>query len=265
MTEQVAAGGQAQADPTGATAAAPAQAQTSGGQAQTTGNGSGAVAEETFFDPRSIEGKPELQSAYKQMQGEFTKRMQKSRAREQDLQLVDQFRANPMAVLQQLAAQYGVRILQGGQEEPANQDWNPQSWDDVKKHFFEEFKKEQLAPLVSEVRDLKKQNIEQYLTTNHPDWRTYEDPMLETLRKHPTLVNDPDTLYRMSVPSSVLESRATAAALAKLKGATDNAQISGGTTRNATSSEPTGKLSFDQAVEVARKRLAARGLSAPRN
>lgn len=264
MTEQVAAGGQAQADPTGTTAAAPAQAQASGGQAQTTGNGSGAVAEESFFDPRSIEGKPELQSAYKQMQGEFTKRMQNFRTRQQDLQLVDQFRANPMAVLQQLATQYGVKILQNGQEETPK-DWNPQSWDDVKKHFFDEFRKEQLAPLVSEVRDLKKQNIEQHLTANHPDWRTYEDAMMDTLRKHPTLVNDPDTLYRMSVPASVIESRATAAALAKLRGATDNAQISGGTTKAATSSEPTGKLTFDQAVEVARKRLAARGLSAPAN
>jgi hypothetical protein len=261
----VAAGGQAQADPTGATAAAPAQAQASGGQAQTTGNGSGAVAEETFFDPRSIEGKPELQAAYKQMQGEFTRRMQKSRAREQDLQLVDQFRANPVATLQQIAQQYGVRVLQGGQEEPSNKDWNPQSWDDVKKHFFEEFKKEQLTPLVSEVRDLKRQNIEAHLNTNHPDWRTYEDAMMDTLRKHPTLVGDPDTLYRMSVPSSVLEARATAAALAKLKGATENAQISGGTTKQATSSEPTGKLTFDQAVEVARKRLASKGLSAPAN
>lgn len=198
------------------------------------------------------------------MQGEFTRRNQKFSSRAQDLQLVDQFRANPTAVLQQLATQYGLRILQSGQEETPK-DWNPQSWDDVKKHFFDEFKKEQLAPIESEVRNLKKQNIEQQLTANHPDWRTYEEPMMETLRKHPTLVNDPDTLYRMSVPANVLEARATAAALAKLKGATENAQVSGGTVRAATSSEPTGKLTFNQAVDVARKRLAARGLTAPAN
>lgn len=204
-------------------------------------------------------------SAYKQMQGEFTKRMQGFRSKQNDLQLVEQFRANPMAVLQQLAPQYGMRLIQSGQDEPSNKDWNPQSWDDVKTHFFEEFKKEQLAPLVSEVRDLKKQNIEQYLTTNHPDWRTYEDSMMDTLRKHPTLVSDPDTLYRMSVPANVIESRATAAALAKLKGATENAQVSGGTNKQATSFEPTGKLSFNEAVEVAKKRLAMKGLSPPAN
>ena len=197
------------------------------------------------------------------MQGEFTKRMQNFRTRAQDLELVDRFRADPIGTLRQISTQYGVQILQGGQQEEPK-DFNPQSWDDVEKHFREKFKREELNPLVSEVRSLKKQNIEQYLDGKHSDWRTYEDAMMDTLRKHPTLVNDPDTLYRMSVPSSVIEARATAAALARLKGATENAQISGGTTKAATSSEPTGKLSFDQAVEVARKRLAARGLSAPR-
>jgi hypothetical protein len=264
VTETVTAGGQAQADSTGATAAAPAQVQTSGGEAQTTGNGSAAATEESFFDPRSIEGKPELQAAYKQMQGEFTKRMQKHRAREQDLQLVDRFRADPVGTMQQLASQYGVRLIQSGQEQTPK-DWNPQSWDDVKKHFFEEFRKEMLTPLASEVRDLKRQNIEQHLTANHPDWRTYEDAMMETLRKHPTLVSDPDTLYRMSVPASVIEARATKAALEKLRASGEGGQVSGGTTRQTTPSTPTGKLTFDQAVQVARQRLASQGLKPPVN
>lgn len=262
MTETVTAGGQAQADSTGTTAAAPVQAQPSGGQAQTTGNGSGAVAEESFFDPRSIEGKPELQAAYKQMQGEFTRRMQAQRAREADLKLVDQFRQNPLATLQQYANQLGVKLIQG-EVEAQNKEFNPQSWDDVKKHFFDQFQKEMLNPLTSEVRDLKRQNIEAQLTSNHPDWRTYEEPMMETLRKHPTLVNDPDTLYRMSVPPSVLEARATKAAMERLKGATENAQISGGTTKQSTTTQPTGKLTFEQAVSAAKAKLASQGMRPP--
>jgi hypothetical protein len=264
VTETVTAGGQAQADSTGTTAAAPAQAQTSGGQAQTTGNGSGAVAEESFLDPRAIEGKPELLAAYKQMQGEFTRRNQKFSARAQDLQLVDRFRADPMGTLHQIAQQYGARILQGGAE-PQKEDWNPQSWDDVKKHFFEEFKKEHLNPLVGEVRTLKKQGVEQHLDSKFPDWRTYEDAMMEKLQAHPSLVNDPDSLYRLAVPSNVWEARATQAAMARIKGATESAQVSGGTTAKQTSSEPTGALSFNQAIEVAKKRLASQGLKGPAN
>lgn len=262
-TETVVDGGQANADPSGTTAAAPAAvAATSGGSAQTTGNGSGAVAEESFFDPRSIEGKPELQTAYKQMQGEFTKRMQKFRESQGKLENYSRFERDPVGTMQQVAAQMGYQLVQRGQEQP--KDWNPQSWDDV----MEEAEKrvmDKMKPVFGELKDLKKQNVEQYLDTKYSDWRTYEDGMMETLREHPSLVKDPDKLYRLAVPANVWEARATQAAMAKIKGATESAQISGGTTARQTTSEPTGKLSFNQAVEAAKKRLASQGLRAPAN
>lgn len=264
MTEPVNAGGQAQADSSGTTAAAPAQVAASVGQAQTTGNGSGAVAEESFFDPRSIEGKPELQSAYKQMQGEFTKRLQKFRGQEQDLQLVAQFRANPEAMIRSMAQQYGLQLIQGGQQQDTvPKDFNPQSWDEVEQHFRQKWEKEALNPLANEVRQLKKQNIEQFLDSHHSDWRTYEDAMMDTLRKHPTLVNDPSTLYRMSVPSSVVEGRAMSAAMEKLKASTAAASVSGAQTTKPTTTAPTGPLTFAQAAERAKAELAARGFRPP--
>lgn len=260
MTDTVTAGGQAQADSSGTTAAAPAQVAATGGQAQTTGNGPGAVAEESFFDPRSIDGKPELQSAYKQMQGEFTKRMQKFRERDGDLQLVDRFRSNPHDVMQQMAQQYGYQIVQRGQDQ--KEDWNPQSWDDVMAKAKQEVLKE-MKPVFDEVKSLKKQTIEQQLDSKFADWRTYEDAMMEKLRSHPSLVNDPDALYRLAVPANVWEARATKAAMEKLKGATDHAQISGGATHKQTTTAPTGKLTFDQAVHAAKAALAGKGLRAP--
>jgi hypothetical protein len=238
--------------------------QSSGGQAQTTGNGPGAVAEESFFDPRSIEGKPELQAAYKQMQGEFTKHMQKFATQRQRLDLVERFERDPIGTLNQIVPNYGYQLVQRGQDQQS-QDQDFKSWDDVKNYFFKEFEKEKLNPVVNEVRSLKKQNVEAQLDRDFPDWRTYEGSMMDVLKAHPTLVNDPGTLYRMAVPASVLEARATKAAMEKLRGATEHAQVSGATTAKQTTTAPTGKLSFNQAVEAARARLQQQGLRAPVN
>jgi hypothetical protein len=65
-------------------------------------------------------------------------------------------------------------------------------------------------------------------------------------------------LYKMSVPPEVLEARATKAALAKLKGSTDSANVSGSTTAKQTTFESNGPLSFTQAVEAAKRKLAGR-------
>jgi len=261
MTEAVATGGQAPVESQGPTTQAPATANGSGGPVQTTQSGPATTAEESFFDPRSIQGKPELEQAYKQMQGEFTKRMQGIRSSQQKLEQYAAFERDPVGTIKALSQQYGLQVLQG--QEQQSKDFNPQSWDDVEQHFREKFRKEELTPLTREVRDLKRQNIEQQLDTKFPDWRTYEMAMMDVLKVHPTLVNDPDTLYRMAVPSQVLEARATKAAMEKLKAVTESSNVSGGATPKQTTSEPTGKLTFNQAVEIARKRVNARGLSAP--
>ena len=262
MTELSATGGQAQADSTGTTVSAPGgDTGTSGGSAQTTGNGSGASAIESFFDPASIQDKPELLAAYKQMQGSYTKKMQEFSQHRPKLDAYERFERDPQGTLRELATQFGLQVVERGQEQTQDQDFK--SWDDVKKHFFQEFKKEMLNPVVNEVRSLKKQSVEMQLDNQFPDWRTYESQMMDTLRKHPTLVNDPSTLYRMSVPEGLLEARATKAAMQKLKGTTDNAQVSGGTTVRQTSQAPSGSLTFEQSVEFARKKVNAMGLTRP--
>lgn len=258
MADPVGTGGQAAPDSSGTTGNAPTQTNGgSGSTAQTTGNGPVASVEESFFDPASIQDKPELLAAYKQMQGSYTKAMQKAKGYEPQVQAYNQFIADPVGTMQRIASQYGQRVIPIGDEQP--KDFNPTSWDDVRDHFFKEFKKE-MAPVFNEVRDLKKQNVETYLDSNFPDWRDYEDAMMATLQANPTLVRDPEKLYRASVPEHVLESRYTAKAMAKLKAGAANAQVSGGTTTTRpTQQTPTGPLTFNQAVEVAKQKLAARG------
>jgi hypothetical protein len=263
MTDTTVTAGQAATDSTGTTVNAPGSDQgNSGSSTQTTGHGPDAGASESFFDPASIQDKPELLTAYKQMQGQFTKAMQGMSSNRQKLDAYDAFMRDPVGTIRQLSTQYGLNIVERGQE-VSQEPQEFKTWDDVKKHFFDEFKKEMLNPVVNEVRSLKKQSVEMQLDSKFPDWRTYEGPMMDTLRKHPTLVNDPDTLYRMSVPAEVLEARATKAAMQKLKGTTDNAVVSGGTTVRQTSQAPSGPMTFDQAVEFARKKIAGNGLTRP--
>ena len=261
MTETTAVNGQAAADSSGTTANAPIEGSgNSVSAAQTTGTGPVADAIESFFDPASIAGKPELEAAYKQMQGSYTKRMQEFSKHRPKVDAYDRFEKDPVATMQQLATQFGYQLVQRGQDTSQDQDFK--SWDDVKKHFFTEFQKEMLNPVVNEVKNLKKQSIEMHLDKDFPDWRTYEGEMMETLREHPTLVNDPGKLYRMSVPAEILEARATKAAMQKLRGATESAQVSGGTTVRQTTQAPSGPMTFDQAVEFARKKLSG-GLARP--
>jgi len=262
MTETAVTNGQAAPDSAGTTGNAPEGTQGSGSVAQTTGNGPVADAE-SFFDPASIQDKPELLAAYKQMQGQFTKAMQGISPHRQKIEAYDNFLRDPVGTIRQLATQYGINVVERGQETSTPTDQEFKSWDDVKKHFFDEFKREMLNPVVNEVRSLKKQSVEMQLDSQHPDWRTYEGEMLGLLKQHPTLVNNPSMLYRLAVPDNVIEARATKAAMQKLKGTTENAQVSGGTTVRQTQQAPSGPLTFDQAVEIARKKVQSMGLSRP--
>lgn len=216
---------------------------------------------ESFFDPASIQDKPELLAAYKQMQSSYTKRMQDFLKHKPKIEAYERFEKDPLGTLQQLAAQYGYQFVQRSQDK-ADESWNPQSWDDVMAKAKQEVLKE-MSPVFREVKELKKQNVESYLDTKYSDWRTYEAEMMDTLKAHPSLVSDPDKLYRLSVPMEVWEARATKAAMQKLKGATDHAQVSGGTTTKPTTQKPTGPMNFDAAVAEAHRRLAQQGFKRP--
>lgn len=237
-------------------------------QAQTTSTGSVA---ETFFDPESIKGKPELEAAYKQMQGEFTRRTTELKKHEQKIKAYDSFAANPAKAIQEMAVQMGFKLTKAEATAIANEqtpnEFNPNSWEDVFKMAEERAEKRvlgKLEPFVNKVKETAQSQTEKLLDENCSDWRVYEDKMMKNLQSHPTLVDDPVMLYRLSVPPEVLESRATQQALRKMQDKVLSSELSSGsTTTQQASDKPKGPMKFDDAVKYAKAAVAAKGLRPP--
>lgn len=233
---------------------------------QTTVNGTG-EAGESFFDYESIKGKPELEAAYKEMQRAFGSKTQALAGSKDKIAQYDQFMSNPVDTMRQLAQQYGYQMVQG--QAPA-EDGKPKSyksWEEVEKAADERADKrmmEKFGPVFGDLQKIKTQNVEQSLNNNYPDWKVYEDSMMENLKKYPELVNDHDMLYRMSVPQEVMEARATKKALAKLQGTTESGTVQGQSSTTRQTAKKPGKMTFDQAVAFARQEVRRQGLSPPR-
>lgn len=255
------------------------QTGTGTGEGQPGGEGQGITQlgtgdTDSFFDPRDIEDKPELMAAYKQMQRAFTKKSESIKTQKEKIEAYDAFMKDPVSQIQAMATRMGYQIspVQAGnqqQQQIQGQNFEPQSWDDVfmeaEKRAYDRIKQD-LAPVFQQVRTLRQNNLETYLDANCSDWRQYEDEMMTNLQKHPSLVNDPEKLYRISLPLEVLESRATQQALKKLQSKGEGAQLSGAsktTKQPTTGAEPDKPLNFDDAVKFAQKKLAEQGIRPP--
>lgn len=265
MAEPDDTGGQAGDGLEGATGAAP---EGEGGQSvtdgQITGNGPDTTAEDSFFDPKDLD--PALMPGWKQLQAAYTKKTQGIAAYRQKINAYEQFERDPHGTMRQLAQAYGYQLVQGGQQSTGNEKWEPQTWDEVMSRAKEEVLKEfepRLKPVFDEVKNLRKVNIEKSLDEIDPQWRVHEDLMMETLQKHPTLVSDPETLYRTSLPKDYLEARAMKQAMEKLKGKSNSAQVSGGSTTTQRPSQSKRASNFQEAVELAKQRLQEQGLRRP--
>ena len=228
---------------------------------RTTGNGTEQIGE-SFFDYESIKGKPELEAAYKEMQRSFGEKNEAFKAGADKIKQYDQFMLDQVGSMRQLAQQNGYQLVQG---QPQGDDGNPKSfenWDQVMEEA-ERRVMDKMQPMFGEMQNMKKQNVEQALDNSFPDWRTYEDSMMENLQAHPTLVNDHKKLYQMSVPAEVLEARATKAALAKIQGTTESGLVQ---SQSTTTQQPTKSpkiKTFDDAVKFAQQDLARRGIKRP--
>ena len=221
---------------------------------------------ESFFDYESIKDKPELVSIYKEMQRGLTTKSEAFKAGADKIAQYDQFIANPVATMQQLAQQYGYQMVQGT---PTTEDGKPKTynnWADVESAADERAEKrlnERLNPVINELQTMKKQNVEHALDNAHPDWRTYEDSMMKNLQLYPELVNDTEMLYRMSIPAEVLAARATKAALAKIQGTNESALIQGQSATTKSVNKIPQVSSFNDAVNSAHQTLAAKHITRP--
>jgi len=236
-----------------------------------TAKGTQESSEDTFFDPASIKDKPELMAAYKNMQRDYGKKMEAIKANRQKVEAFDAFNKDPVTNLQNMAKRYGYSLSRADAaaavegQNPSS--WEPKTWDEVISKAKQESRNEvleELRPLIGEFQSIKKNNVEKLLDDSCPDWRQYEDTMMENLKTHPTLVKDPAKLYMLSVPSEVLESRATQKALKKLQEKADSSQVAGAsTTKNKQPDIPDKAMSFQESVEFAKKQLRDRGIKAP--
>ena len=242
---------------------------------QPDGNGTtakGTQEDHTFFDPASLD--PALMPAYKNMQAAFTRRMQDAAKHKHKIEAYDSFEKDPVGTMQTIAQRMGYSLTRAQaaqqlrEQQQGDESWQPQSWEEVltraKDMARQEFMQE-MSPVVNEVKNLRKSNLESFLDSNAPDWREHEDAMMENLKAHPTLVKDPVKLYRLSVPPEVLEGRAMQKALKKMEEKAKGTQVGGAstTTKKAPHGLPDKALSFDEAVKFAKAKLAEEGLHEP--
>jgi hypothetical protein len=260
----------------GTTATAPevnvgqATAPTDPGQGQAQPAAPAMPEEPSFFDPNQIP--EELKPAYKQMQSAFTKKMQGLSGEKQKIEAYNAFMSDPIGQMQNVARQYGYQLTRAeaaaainqGQQAQEQQQWEPQSWDEViaktKAETREEILRE-LQPLIGNVQKQTASNIERQLAEIDPGWATYQDEMRENLQQYPQLVNDVGKLYKISVPDEVLHSRAVQQALTKFSSKTEQAKVSGSskTSRSEPAPPDITKMSdreaFNWAVDNAKRTL----------
>lgn len=263
----------AESKPADAGQASASKAQAHGGK---TAKEPAGMEEETFFDPNEV---PEaLKPAYKHMQAAFTKKMQALSNLRQKAEFADKVFADPIGAMQKLAAQFGYSLSRAdaakaagsnaGQDE-IGPDWQPQTWQEVLQKAEERAAAKiiaQLRPMLGEISNIKRANIEKQLAEIDPAWQQYEDAMIENLRRFPQMADDPALLYRVSVPPEVIEARATKKALQKFENkARATVSAVGSTSKITGGQEPDKKFSsVFEAAEWARRKMEEEGFAGPR-
>ena len=220
-----------------------------------------ATDEPTFFDASNLP--PELMATYKQMQGAFTTKTQQIARERQKIEAYDAFMRDPVGQIQALARQYGLNLTradaaQVAQNQQQDQEWQPNSWDEVTSRIKDAARQEimqELAPMLGQVQQMRAASVEQQLATIDPNWKEYEGNMRDLLNRHPSLVNDVSGLYRLAVPPEILEGRAIQQALKKYEEKAQHQKVaSGGPAPKSSPATPEIK-SFDDAVNAARQQI----------
>lgn len=225
-------------------------------------DGSQTQTENTFWNGNPNELPPEVQPIYKNLQADYTKKMQEIAQQQEKIKGYDVFMQNPVAEIKRLANVYGLSIAEATQivQEQQQKDWNPETWDDVYSRFEQNVLQkvaQQFQPVVQNVQTQTQERILQKLNSIDPNWKSYETKMMDNLQKHPTLVNDIDTLYRISVPAEVLKGQTAKQVVNQINNKAKQAQITGASTTNTSVAE-TPVNSFDDAVRAAKAMLSKR-------
>jgi hypothetical protein len=249
----------------------------------------GTQADTIVFDPREFDRlkselpgdvKGQLEAFMKNIQGDYTRKNQALSETRRKVEAYNAFESDPRGTITQLAQQMGFKLVPAdstGQDAQSDQyqGWtpdkgNPESWKDVtaylgsmveglmKKHVGSN-----MAPVFQQLQEYRKNTIESRLNDIDPSWRQYEESMMSNLSKYPAMANDVELLYRASVPSEVLESRATQKAQARMQNKIKSSQVSGGSTTRTKAEEQnisSKPRSFEEAYQLAKDTLAKQGI-----
>lgn len=258
----------------GTTEAAPAppegQAQAPHGQDQGQAiDSTPATDEPSFFDVTQVP--PELLPAYKQMQAAFTTKTQNIAREKQKIEAYNAFMADPVGQMQQLALRYGMRLTraeaqeqinQAQQGQPDYQNWQPDSWGEVRDRLRQDLRQElrneilqEMSPYLGQVQKMQASNIESQLNSIDQNWRDYEGQMRDLLNAHPSLVNDVGMLYRLAVPQEVLEAKAIQQALKRYEDKAKHTGVTSGGSAPRSKPAPTKISSFDEAYQEAKRKI----------
>lgn len=250
--------GQASATDTGldsgATATAPAH-----DAGDSTGATSGAT-EPTFFDPSGLS--EDLVPAYKQMQGDYTRKLQEIAKSRDKIRAYDAALNDPRGTIEMLARQYEIPVNFGqaqsnGAGTVGAEEWNPQDWNEVIERAGNAGYERAMAELRPFVANTRKSQLERDLDGAFPEWRQYEDRFAQTLQDHPTLATDAHLLAQAATPREVLEAKATQVALRKLEQRSEGNKSKPSSTTKVPET-PQGPMTVQQSYDLAMKQLGGR-------
>lgn len=233
-------------------------------------------AEESFFDPRTVP--PELQGAYKSMQGAFTRKMQELSANRNKIAEYEALQRDPLTAIQQWAAANGYQLTraQAAQLQQEQQggtvadDWVPNSYAEILTKAEERAltrmraeMEQKLGPLVQQQRKSLAERIESGLDSIDPTWREYEGEAAKLIQQVPELAklaaDNPQILYRLVVPTEVVAKRAESAAKARWAKEQEErvatARVSGKTTKKSSGAATPQPKTIEEAYEMVRAGL----------
>ena len=214
---------------------------------------------EQFMDPKDLPD--DLKPHFKRMQSSFTKKMQSAKGLKDKASVVDAYNADPLGFTRKLAAQHGLNInSQAPQGDTGEKtEFKPNNWGEVFSEFegrMSSYLSNHFQPVLQEVKDVKQKQIESILDEEAPEWREYEDDMIEMLQTHPTLAKDTQKLIRLAIPKEVIEGRAMQKALSRINKKGEAAKVSKGSTTTKQVAPRTGVMSFADAIKAAKSDLA---------
>lgn len=174
---------------------------------QATKAGDSAQAQvEGGYDPTTMDGP----GVHKYWQKHYTRSQQDASDLRQQVQQFQAIQNNPAPHIQQWLQQQGLTAVrqgeqpQGGGEE--GYDGEGQPYQPVQPKIPPEAMQWALQT-TQQVQRMQMTNIIRDLNDGFPDWQDYEAEIMQSLKEYPNLANNPDKLYRMSVPDHVFEAR----------------------------------------------------------